>query len=334
MCWRRGVRYVEGALPLHHKERVETNGGLWEREVSIHSIVFAKQVPDTKNITGEAMRDNGTVNRSALPAVFNPDDLCALEMALSVRDRYNGTVTVITMGPPRAVEILQDALCRGADRVVSLTDRRFAAADTLATSYTLAKAVEKLGMPDLIFCGRQAIDGDTAQVGPQLAEKLNMSQATYAQEVWFEGDKLRVRRQIEGGYEILELPTPALVTVTGGLTARPPSAKRLLKFRRAKTSASIKSEITKSNPDLTSEELQSRYREAARPYEKKGLLVPVWGMDDLDVETDRIGLPGSPTRVKKVWSVSLLGGESKQVPTTEEGISSLMKELAEDHILG
>ncbi len=303
-------------------------------KVSLNSIVLAKQVPDTKNITGEAMNPNGTVNRSALPAIFNPDDLCALEMALRVRDVEGGTVTVVTMGPVRATQILEHALCLGADKVLALTDRRFAAADTLATSYTLAKAVEKLGLPDLLFCGRQAIDGDTAQVGPQLAEKLGVPQATYVQDVTVQDGRLRVKREIEGGHEILDLPTPALLTVTSGLDVRPPSARRLLKYKRSQTPIGLEKELKTRFPEIEKNELELRFEDEKRALGEHGLLIPIWTADDLDIELERIGLMGSPTRVQKVWSVSLLGGESKEIPPTEEGIGAMMKELVDDHILG
>lgn len=302
--------------------------------MSLHSIVFAKQVPDTKNITGQAMREDGTVNRAALPAIYNPDDLCAFELALRLRDRYDGTVTVVTMGPLRATEILEDSLCRGADRVLALTDRRFAAADTLATSYTLAKAVAKLGKPDLILCGRQAIDGDTAQVGPQLAEKLGIPQATYVREAVLEDGKLRVEKEIEGGYEILRMPLPALLTVTSGIVPRPPSAKRLLKYKRSKSPLQLQAELKANHPDMDDRELELRFEELRRELDQRGLLIPIMDADDLGIELDRIGLMGSPTRVQKIWSVSLLGGESKQVEPTEAGIAAMMKELVQDHILG
>lgn len=280
------------------------------------------------------MRADGTVNRSALPAVFNPDDLCALELALQFRDTHGGTVTVVTMGPVRATDILEDALCRGADRVLALTDRRFAAADTLATSYTLSKAIKKLGMPDILFCGRQAIDGDTAQVGPQLAEKLGIPQACYVRELWVEDGKLRVRREIEGGHEVLELPKPCLLTVTTGIEARPRSAKKILKYKRAKSPLMLQNELKRQYPDADENELELRFADERRSLDERGLLFPLWGADDLDIELDRIGLMGSPTRVNKIWSVSLLGGESKEIPPTEEGVSSMIRELVEDHILG
>src|SRR5512147_1844105 len=132
-------------------------------------VVCVKQVPDTGNIAGDAMKEDGTVNRAALPAIFNPEDLNALEAALEIRDRFGGTVTAITMGPPAACEVLRECLYRGADRAILLTDRRAAASDTLATSYILSRAVKTIGKYDFVFCGRQAIDGDTAQVGPQSA---------------------------------------------------------------------------------------------------------------------------------------------------------------------
>ena len=153
------------------------------------SIVCVKQVPDTANITAEAMKEDGTVNRAALPTIFNPEDLHALETALELRDRFGGTVTVVTMGPPKAADVLRDCLYRGADRVILLTDRRAAASDTLATSYILSQAIRTIGRYDFVFCGRQAIDGDTAQVGPQCAEKLGIPQVTY----------LEARRRIRDG---------------------------------------------------------------------------------------------------------------------------------------
>ena len=143
-------------------------------------IVLAKQVPDTRNVGKDAMNANGTVNRAALPAIFNPEDLLALEQALRVKDNHPGsTVTLMTMGPVRAANILREALFRGADTGILITDKKFAGSDTLATSYVLSLALKKARPFDIIFCGRQAIDGDTAQVGPQVAEKLNIPQITY-----------------------------------------------------------------------------------------------------------------------------------------------------------
>ncbi len=298
-------------------------------------IVLIKQVPDTKNITADTMKEDGTVNRAALPAVFNPDDLCALELVLQMRDRYGGTVTAISMGPIRAVEILRDALSRGVDEAILLNDKRFAAADTLATSYSLCKAIQKLGAFDLVFCGRQAIDGDTAQVGPQVAEKLNIPQATYAQEVWMDDQKALIRREVEGGYEVLSINRPALITVTGGyVLPRPRSAKKLIQYRNVTTKPQIESRLKKDHPDLSKEQLSQLVEEELLKYEKAGLLIKVWDVNDIDADIQRTGLVGSPTRVWKVHSVSLHTGESKQIESSEEGIKGLMEELINDHVLG
>ena len=150
--------------------------------VGYNCVVLVKQVPDTKRVTGQAMNDDGTVNRAALPAIFNPEDLNALELALDIKDQFGGTVTVMTMGLPTATDVLRAGLFRGADQAILVTDRRCAASDTLATSYILSCGVKKLN-PDIVLCGRQAIDGDTAQVGPQIAEKLDLAQITYVEDL-------------------------------------------------------------------------------------------------------------------------------------------------------
>ena len=152
--------------------------------MSLKIVVLAKQVPDTRNVGKDAMKADGTINRAALPAIFNPEDLNALEQALRLKDAHPGsTVTILTMGPGRAAEVIREGLYRGADNGYLLTDRAFAGADTLATSYALATAIRKIGDYDIIIGGRQAIDGDTAQVGPQIAEKLHLPQVTYAGEI-------------------------------------------------------------------------------------------------------------------------------------------------------
>ncbi len=301
----------------------------------MHCIVLIKQVPDTKNITAKAMRDDGTVNRSALPAVFNPDDLCALELALQVRDRYGGSVTVISMGPLRALEILRDALSRGADKAILLSDKRFAAADTLATSYSLCRAIEKISDYDLVFCGRQAIDGDTAQVGPQVAEKLGLPQATYAQEVWSSNGKVFIRREVEGGYEVLSMKIPALITVTGGyVLPRPRSAKRIIRYRNVTAKPDIELRLKKANPDWSPEELEKQVNKEAQRFREAGLLIDVWDVDDIGADIQRTGLVGSPTRVWRVENVTLHTGESKKIDPTEEGVKGLVEELIHDHVLG
>ena len=292
-------------------------------------IVFVKQVPDTKNVTGQAMKPDGTVNRQALPAIFNPEDLNALELALQLKDRYQAKVVVATMGPPSASEVLRDALFRGADEAVLLTDRAFAGSDTLATSFALSRCAKKIGNFDLILCGRQAIDGDTAQVGPQLAEKLSLPQISYVEEVLSFGDgKIRARRAIEGGYEILEAPTPALLTVVDANEPRPQNAARIMKYKKAKT----KSELAASKAstyvggESVAEDLETK---AA-----KGLLIQEWSAADVEADPMRIGFAGSPTKVKQIQSVVLTAGDYKAVDATEAGVSNLIHELIEDHTLG
>ena len=206
--------------------------------MSFKIVVLAKQVPDTHNVGADAMNADGTVNRAALPTVFNPEDLKALEMALRVKDRMqDATVTVVTMGPPRAAEIIKDARSRGADDGFVLSDMRFAGADTLATSYALSQAIKQLGKVDLIFGGRQAIDGDTAQVGPQVAEKLEIPQITYAEElIDVNTTSITIRRRLERGTECVKATLPVLVTVTSAANdCRFPNAHRLLRQAKDET---------------------------------------------------------------------------------------------------
>ncbi|MDE6269653.1 MAG: electron transfer flavoprotein subunit beta/FixA family protein, partial [Muribaculaceae bacterium] len=185
--------------------------------MSLNIIVLAKQVPDTRNVGKDAMKEDGTINRAALPAIFNPEDLNALEQALRLKDANPGaTVTVLTMGLPRAAEVIREAIYRGADHGIVLTDRVLGGADTLATSYSLAQAVKKFGNYDIILGGRQAIDGDTAQVGPQIAEKLGLPQVTYAEEILdLKDGVVTVKRRLENGVETVKAPLPCVVTVNG-----------------------------------------------------------------------------------------------------------------------
>ena len=203
--------------------------------MSYKSIVLVKQVPDTRHVTGDVMTEKGTMNRGALPAIFNPEDLHALEMALQVRERYGGEITVLTMGPPKAAEILRESLYRGVDQVILLTDRKFAGADTQATSYTLKCAIDKTGKFDLVFCGRQAIDGDTAQVGPQVADKLGVPQITYAESVVsLEGREIVVNRAFDLGSELVQCALPCLLTVVSSAnTPRPPSVRKQIEYKLA-----------------------------------------------------------------------------------------------------
>ncbi len=292
-------------------------------------LVFVKQVPDTQNITGEAMKADGTVNRAALPAIFNPEDLNALELALQLKDRYGAKVVVGTMGPPAAADVLRDALFRGADEALLLTDRAFAGADTLATSYALSCAAKKVGKVDLILCGRQAIDGDTAQVGPQLAEKLKMPQICYVEEVLeLAENKIVARRAIEGGYEILESPLPCLLTVIDSNDPRPPAAKRIMKYKRAMTKSEINKKVSDpytGNADADAE---------IKALEAKGLIIAELTAEAVNADPARIGMAGSPTKVKAIQSVVLAGGEAKKIEPTTEGINALIHELIADHTLG
>lgn len=293
-------------------------------------IVFVKQVPDTQNITGEAMKPDGTVNRSALPAIFNPEDLNALELALQLKDRYGAKVVVGTMGPPNAAEVLRSSLYRGADECVLLTDRSFAGADTLATSYALSCCANKIGKFDLILCGRQAIDGDTAQVGPQLAEKLKIPQICYIEEVIkLDKKKIVAKRAIEGGYEILESPLPALLTVIDSNVPRPQAARKIMKYKNARTRSELSKEH--ANANYTDAEELAVEEEVLK---QKGLLIYEWSADDVGADKGRTGLAGSPTKVKNIMSVVLTATDTKKVEPSEEGIRNLVHELIDDHTLG
>ncbi len=292
-------------------------------------VVLVKQVPDTHHVTGEVMTKDGTMNRSALPAIFNPEDLNALEMALQLREQYGGTVTVITMGPPQAAAVLREALYRGADRVVLLTDRKFAGADTQATSYTLKCAIEKLGAFDLVLCGRQAIDGDTAQVGPQIAEKLGVPQITYAETVLsLERKEIVVQRAFDLGTEIVKCELPCLMTVVSSANRpRPASARRRIEYKLAATPLEYPA-LLKRWPEFESEPDLDRY------LEEHNLKIPVWTAADLAVDESGLGLAGSPTQVYKINFVVLESAASKEVPPTPEGIKALIQELIQEYIIG
>lgn len=293
-----------------------------------NSIVLVKQVPDTANISGEVMRPDGTVNRAKLPAIFNPEDKVALEIALQVKDKYGGTVRVLTMGPPKASELLRECLYMGADEAFLVTDRRFAAADTLATSYVLSAAIAKLANYDIIFGGRQAIDGDTAQVGPQTAEKLRLPQITYAEEIVdLKKNKIVVKRKIDGGYEVLQSTLPVLITVIkDAATPRPFKATRVMAFKNAKSLLELE-RMTESNSLLYVTDLKEEYV-------SNGLFISTFTMDELDVQPERCGLAGSPTKVHKVESVVLAGSEHEKLEATKEGMNHLVEKLMADHILG
>ena len=305
-----------------------------------HCIVLAKQVPDTKNITGQAMKEDGTVNRAALPAIFNPEDLNALELALDLRDRFGGRVTLITMGPPAACELLRDSLYRGADEAILLSDRRFAAADTLATSYALSCAIRKIGPFDLVVGGRQAIDGDTAQVGPQTAEKLGINQVTYVEKVLkLDGRTIEIERSIEGGLERVRAQLPLLLTVTGTANEpRPPRAKRLLQYRHYTTAPEVAGRVRKQIEQSGRAPTDAEVAAAAAPLveaavrEKRTLTL--WDADAVGADAARIGGRGSPTKVKKIESIVLKGRDLAWIEPNEEGLRGLVKGLVEEHIIG
>lgn len=290
-------------------------------------IVLAKQVPDTRNVGKDAMKEDGTINRGALPAIFNPEDLNALEQALRIKDKFPGTtITMLTMGPGRAAEIIREGMFRGADNGYLLTDRAFAGADTLATSYALSMAIRKIGDFDLIIGGRQAIDGDTAQVGPQVAEKLGLPQVTYAEEIMkIENSKITIRRGIAGGVETVEAPMPLLITVNGSAAeCRPRNAKLVQKYKRA-LGVQEKAEITKADQPLPYEDDYKQY-----PY----LNIEEWSVADVDADVVQCGLSGSPTKVKTIQNIVFQAKESKVISSADGEIDDLMKELIENHTIG
>ena len=295
--------------------------------MSLKIVVLAKQVPDTRKVGKDAMNTDGTINRAALPAIFNPEDLNALEQALRLKDTHPGsTVTILTMGPGRAAEIIREGLYRGADNGYLLTDRAFAGADTLATSYALATAIRKIGEYDLIIGGRQAIDGDTAQVGPQVAEKLGLPQITYVEEVEEVADgRIRVKRHIDGGVETVEGPLPMVLTVNGSAApCRPRNAKLVQKYKRA-LGAQEKAALTKEGAELAYAELYEK-----RPY----LNIVEWSVADVNGDTKQCGLSGSPTKVKKIENIIFQAKESKTISGSDADVENLIVELLANHTIG
>jgi len=285
-------------------------------------VVLAKQVPDTRNVGKDAMKEDGTVNRAVLPAIFNPEDLNALELALRIKDQNPGTeITILTMGPPRAAEIIREGMFRGADNGILITDKRFAGSDTLATSYAISQAVKKINNYDIVIAGRQAIDGDTAQVGPQVAEKLGIPQITYAEELVSANEqKIVIKRRLENGIEIVSTPMPALITVhSSAPECRPRNARYLMKFKYAKTSIEL-DEASQMEKDLVEQ--------------RKYLKIQIWTVDDIQADVQWLGLSGSPTKVKNIDNVILAAKESKILTSSDGDIDSLIKELIENHTIG
>ena len=292
--------------------------------MSLNIIVLAKQVPDTRNVGKDAMKADGTINRAALPAIFNPEDLNALEQALRLKEQHPGsTIGMLTMGPPRAGEIIRQGLYRGADTGWLLTDRLFAGADTLATSYALATAIKKISAEkpvDIVIGGRQAIDGDTAQVGPQVAQKLGLNQVTYAEEILkVENGVATIRRMIDGGVETVEAPLPVVITVNGSAApCRSCNAKLVMKYKYA----TCPMERTGEEP------WKELYNE--RPY----LTLNEWSVADVDGDPQQCGLSGSPTKVKTVKNIVFQAKESKTLTGSDEDIAGLIEELLEEKIIG
>ncbi len=289
--------------------------------MSLNIIVLAKQVPDTRNVGKDAMKEDGTINRAALSSIFNPEDLNALEQALQLKDKYPGTkVTILTMGPGRAAEIIREGLYRGADNGVVLSDRAFAGSDTLATSYALSAAVKKLGDYDLIIGGRQAIDGDTAQVGPQIAEKLGIPQVTYAEQIVdVEDGKVTVKRRIESGVETVKAPMPLVITVNGSADeCRPRNAKNLQKYKYAAAPS-----------EVAADEKRKEFIEK-RPY----LGIGEWSAAMVDADLSQCGLAGSPTKVKSIENVVFTAKDARRVENNDEELEGLIKELIANHTIG
>lgn len=290
--------------------------------MSLNIVVLAKQVPDTRNVGKDAMKEDGTINRAALPAIFNPEDLNALEQALRLKDANPGsTITLLTMGLPRASEIIREAIYRGADTGIVLTDRALGGADTLATSYSLAQAVKKFGNYDIILGGRQAIDGDTAQVGPQIAEKLGLPQVTYAEEILeLKDGHVVVKRRLESGVETVKAPLPCVVTVNGSAAeCRPRNARRVQKYKYA---------VSPSEKEKLSDDMKAIVD--ARPY----LNLQEWSAAYVDADPQQIGLAGSPTKVKAIENVVFTAKESRTLDNDDAQIEELVKELIANHTIG
>lgn len=258
-------------------------------------IVCVKQVPDTTEVKID--KTTGTLIREGVPSILNPDDANALEEALKLKDIYPETeVTVITMGPPQADVMLRECLAMGADHGVLVTDRAFGGSDTWATSNAISSAIKTLGEFDMIFAGRQAIDGDTAQVGPQISEKLDIPQVTYVQDFKVEGKTVTVRRQLEDGYEVIKVNTPVLITAVKELN-------------------------------------EPRYMALDKIFEAYQKQVKILTIDDLDITTAEVGLKASPTRVFKSFSPELNGEGKMLYGTPKEVANKLVDELKQKHYI-
>lgn len=278
-------------------------------------VVLAKQVPDTANIKGNAMKEDGTVNRAILPTVFNPEDMNALETALSIKDKTGCEVIVLTMGPAKAIDVIKHSFYMGADRGYLITDRKFAGADTLATSYVLAEAIKKIGGVDMVLAGRQAIDGDTAQVGPQVAEKLGYNQITYVTRLNdVTDDAVTVERDGEFQTEVIRAKLPILLTITSETNEpRYPSARNMLSYFKADIKDNIPAEKLKQ-------------------YEENGWLIPVMTLESLGLKEEHCGLKGSPTKVHAIKNITLSGGDLKMYDSKLDGVKSLIRDIMKDYV--
>ncbi len=308
------------AYPNHIRVKHLDNFFEGEITMSLRIIVTVKQVPDTHNISGDAMKPDGTVNRVALAAIFNPEDLNALEEALKLKNRLGATITVVTMGPPKAAEVLKDCLFRGVDDAILVSDRKFAGADTLATSYALKCTIEKIKNYDIIFCGRQAIDGDTAQVGPQLAEKLGINQISCVSAVTdINNESITVNRSTEYGHETLRSKFPVLLTITGETNEpRSPKAKAIMSYKNLTTKLNVSD----------TEKAVTIHGERVLKY------ITEWNVESINADPNQCGLAGSPTKVKTVTNVVLTTQEMKEIENSDTGINNLMNELMDEHIIG
>jgi len=252
-------------------------------------VVLIKQVPDTTDVRIDP--ETNTLVREGVPSIVNPFDMYAIEEGLRIREAAGeGTVTIMSMGPPQVETALREAIALGADDAVLLSDRAFAGSDTWSTSYTLAAGIRKLGVPDVILCGKQAIDGDTAQVGPGVATFLDVPQVTYVKKLEIADGNARAERMLEDGHDVLSVPLPAVFTVVKEINEpRLPSLKGKMKAKKA--------EIT------------------------------VWGQDDLEVDPAELGLDGSPTRVIKVFAPEPRASGTVFEGEIEDTVEALAKEL-------
>lgn len=258
-------------------------------------LVCAKQVPNTNNVKIDPVK--GTLIRDGVESILNPDDANALEEALRIKDENPGTtVAVLSMGPFQADIMLRECLAMGADEAILLSDRAFAGADTWATSNALAAAIERYGPVDIIFCGRQAIDGDTAQVGPQIAERLNIPQVTYVQKVYVNGDTLTVRRGLEDGYQLVQVRTPALLTAVKELNT-------------------------------------PRYMSVSGIFEAFEKQVQIWTVNDIPVEPDQVGLDASPDKVLCSFAPDPKGAGKIFSGAPKQMAAELISALSEKHII-